>query len=470
MISDDYVEYVFDLQEIEGENILEIFKHRFGAVVSQLHLNYEMSKLEDIQKDDDEMDEEMPSEKMLGGSPDLSTFPYNKFEGFMDQITQLNGSVSTERSKIFNTLFKYDRRKLSKSILEPKSFIETNTKFLHNIFPNKKKEDDNKEVVVTENEGEIDNDAVEDALLPDTLEANEEVKKKAEQEEPSLTELINIETPEIKEDVEDTEDEANKEHSDKDKKQESIVSKGMTYLTSVFSAPKVEQPKTEELNTEKVKEEDLKVEKPNIEEAKAEEPEEIIKIPEEKDVTERKEGALSSGINYVKSLFLSTENKAEEANKKLEQEKKIEEEKEEEEKQVLNDVAQQKEDVEEIKEGIQHDKIELEQREQFVEEEELSNEEKTEIENEREHIVKEENLLEEETEKLNEIEEKSEEIKQIIEEKKESVAETEKILEEEMHDQNKSEKRSKIIKIRLVIEKKSGLTTLEIIKKGRLTP
>jgi hypothetical protein len=105
MISNDYVEYVFDLQEIDGENILEIFKHRFGTVVSQLHLNYEITQLEDIQEEDDF------EEKIIGGATDgstlpSSTFPYNTFESFMDQITQLNGSVSSERSKIFNSLFR----------------------------------------------------------------------------------------------------------------------------------------------------------------------------------------------------------------------------------------------------------------------------------------------------------------------------------------------------------------------------
>ena len=49
MISDDYVEYVFDLQEIDGENILEIFKHRFGNLVTQLHLNYDITQIKDLE-------------------------------------------------------------------------------------------------------------------------------------------------------------------------------------------------------------------------------------------------------------------------------------------------------------------------------------------------------------------------------------------------------------------------------------
>lgn len=444
MISDDYVEYVFDLQEIDGENILEIFKHRFGAVVSQLHLNYEITQLEDIQEDDD-FEEKIKGGASDGSTPSSSTFPYNTFESFMDQITQLNGSVSSERSKIFNSLFRYDRRRLSKSILEPKSFIETNTKFLSSVFP-KEKTDNENNAILSEKDNGSSSDTFKDTLLPDTLEADEQ--KKEDNEEPSLAELINIETPVIKE---DKEEDVNNKPSDKDEKQEGMVSKGMTYLTSVFSAPKVEENKESEPKTN--------------------EKEESVKIPEDVDPAQRKDGVLSSGINYVTSLFSKSDGKVAETKDKLEQEKQMEEEKKEEEKKILSEIEDQKENVDVINEGLEQDKAVLEEHEQIVEgEPELSSEEKSEIEREREQVVKDENLLEEETEKLNKVEEKSQEINKAIETHAETVEETEKILEEEIREQSKGDKRSNIIKIRLVVEKKSGLTTLEIIKKGRLAP
>lgn len=114
MSNKNHVEYFFDLQNIKDENVVELFKNRFGKIIEDSQLHYEIYELfdEDEFDEDDENNEGTEDigdgtiQKMVGGNSETSTFPYNKFESMMETLSKWKDGIDSERSSAYETLFK----------------------------------------------------------------------------------------------------------------------------------------------------------------------------------------------------------------------------------------------------------------------------------------------------------------------------------------------------------------------------
>jgi len=114
MSNKNHVEYFFDLQNVKDENVVELFKNRFGKIIEESQLHYEIYELfdEDEFDEDDENNEGAEDigdgtiQKMVGGNSETSTFPYNKFESMMETLSKWKDGINAERTSAFDSLFK----------------------------------------------------------------------------------------------------------------------------------------------------------------------------------------------------------------------------------------------------------------------------------------------------------------------------------------------------------------------------
>ena len=110
MIKGDYVEYVFDLQNIKGENVINLFNDRIGKILVNMGLHYEIEEVKN-DEDDNKSDTAEKSIKELekitgGGRPFKKTFPYRGFDSFVNALLSAKTQISEERENSFRDLFK----------------------------------------------------------------------------------------------------------------------------------------------------------------------------------------------------------------------------------------------------------------------------------------------------------------------------------------------------------------------------
>jgi len=90
-----YVEYDFELLEINGENVVEHFKNKIDVIAKERNLHYEI-----IVENDS---------KMKGGNSTAnssnSTFPYNVFESTADNFFSQKTDLDVKRKGLFELLF-----------------------------------------------------------------------------------------------------------------------------------------------------------------------------------------------------------------------------------------------------------------------------------------------------------------------------------------------------------------------------
>jgi hypothetical protein len=291
MIQADFVEYVFDIQGIDQENMVDVFKTRFGSMITAMQLHYEIQIVENKEEDlDDAIENEV--KPMVGGSSDVS-YPYQYFETFMDTVLNLKEGVSKERKDIYSRLFRSN-----KETLGPNNLMNANTKFLDNLYsknnepkdepvvpsdltPKPIDKDNDGELITDEEAGEEEEEEEdiekepENSILKTDEEAMKEDEEAMKEDEEAMKEYEpEEEAQEViskKEEEPSDKREENQEISEKDVKQKGLLANGLEYLSNVFSNNKEPVKEIQEPNPE------INAEKEKIREL-------------ETDVSEKKEG------------------------------------------------------------------------------------------------------------------------------------------------------------------------------------